>query len=145
MPTDLHPHDLLDRERRGQLTEEERRALDAHLGQCKVCALEGHLVRDFEVERETAHRDDAAILARSVRAALSRAGLPAGAHLSPGAEAATLAAAGIQKAKLLRAPLGALCGRWPSSPPRCCSRASDLARSPWCGAGGSPPDAPPSR
>ena len=44
----VHPEDLFDKERRGTLTPDERRHLDAHLDTCDVCRCERILRCDFE-------------------------------------------------------------------------------------------------
>jgi TolA-binding protein len=46
----FHPDDLLDRELRGLLTDDERGRLDAHLAGCAVCRLERSLRADFAEE-----------------------------------------------------------------------------------------------
>lgn len=47
---DLHPDDLLDREARGALTEQERARLDAHLAVCVACRFERVARDDFAME-----------------------------------------------------------------------------------------------
>src|SRR6266545_4044418 len=59
-PVDVHPEDLLDRERDGALTLEDRRRLDAHAAWCSACALVRRAGTDFAVERIT-WRDDEAL------------------------------------------------------------------------------------
>jgi hypothetical protein len=46
----FHPDDLLDRELRGLLTDDERARLSAHLAGCAVCRLERSLRADFAEE-----------------------------------------------------------------------------------------------
>jgi hypothetical protein len=60
-PVDVHPEDLLDRERRGMLVPDERRRLDAHATHCSACALERNVVFEFANERRTGREDDAAV------------------------------------------------------------------------------------
>ena len=60
-PVDMHPEDLLDRERRGMLFPDERRRLDAHAAHCSACALERNVVFEFASERRTGREDDAAV------------------------------------------------------------------------------------
>jgi tetratricopeptide (TPR) repeat protein len=60
-----HPEDLIDRLRRGTLTEAERERLDAHLEACVICRLEIRLREDFAAERRSGG-DDAALIARSI-------------------------------------------------------------------------------
>jgi Tetratricopeptide repeat len=60
-PVDMHPEDLLDRERRGVLFPEERRRLDAHAVHCTACALERSVVFEFAGERRISREDDDAV------------------------------------------------------------------------------------
>lgn len=46
--SDLHPEDLLDRARSGQLSEDERALLDEHVAGCATCALELRVGFDFD-------------------------------------------------------------------------------------------------
>ncbi len=48
---DIHPEDLLDREREGVLGEEERAYLDAHLERCAACRIERLLAEECALER----------------------------------------------------------------------------------------------
>ena len=68
---DLHPEELLDRERQGRLTDDERIRLDAHAASCVACRLERGARSDFEAELE-AGSDDEALLERAVDGALAR-------------------------------------------------------------------------
>jgi hypothetical protein len=56
---DLHPENLLDKDIRGQLDDDERGRLEAHLGQCATCRLERQLRADFalEVSRDSVSPD----------------------------------------------------------------------------------------
>jgi hypothetical protein len=47
---ELHPEELLDKERRGQLTDGERDRLSAHLGHCVACRAERQMRADFAEE-----------------------------------------------------------------------------------------------
>lgn len=47
---DLHPEHLLDREIRGELRDDERERLEAHLADCATCRLERQLRADFAQE-----------------------------------------------------------------------------------------------
>lgn len=49
---DLHPEELLEREARGTLTDDERARLDAHLASCATCRFERLARADFLVEME---------------------------------------------------------------------------------------------
>lgn len=49
---DIHPEDLLDREREGSLSPEEREYLDAHLERCATCRVERLLAFECAAERE---------------------------------------------------------------------------------------------
>jgi TolA-binding protein len=60
-PVDVHPEDLLDRERRGLLVPDERRRLDAHAAHCRACALERNVVFEFARERKLGRSDDDAV------------------------------------------------------------------------------------
>jgi TolA-binding protein len=69
---DLHPEDLIERERRGDLAPAERQRLLAHLAACRACAVERSLVGD--VARDAARSDvDAALLAKAASGAIARA------------------------------------------------------------------------
>jgi anti-sigma factor RsiW len=48
----LHPEELLDRAQRGQLSEQERARLDAHLAHCAACRVEQQMRADFAEELE---------------------------------------------------------------------------------------------
>jgi len=61
----LHPEDLIDRARRGQLAEEERARLDAHARRCSACALELGMMREA-LSTSGGHVDDEARIARLV-------------------------------------------------------------------------------
>ena len=81
---DVHPEELLDREPRGVLTDEQRALLDAHLAHCESCRLERLLRADFAAEARCADEADmqsfvlgALQRAASVEAAASA---PAAAH-----------------------------------------------------------------
>jgi TolA-binding protein len=50
---DLHPENLFDKERRGQLAVAERERLEAHLASCSTCRLERLLQADFALELST--------------------------------------------------------------------------------------------
>lgn len=47
---DLHPEDLLDKEANGELTDNERAMLDAHLSRCETCRFEREVRADFADE-----------------------------------------------------------------------------------------------
>jgi hypothetical protein len=47
---DVHPEDLLDREARGALSDDQRVLLNAHLAHCESCRLERLLRKDFAAE-----------------------------------------------------------------------------------------------
>ena len=47
---DLHPEELLDKDQRGELTDDERARLDAHLDRCAACRAEVVLRADFAAE-----------------------------------------------------------------------------------------------
>ncbi|MCA9646963.1 MAG: tetratricopeptide repeat protein [Myxococcales bacterium] len=49
---DIHPEDLLDREREGSLTADERLYLSTHLKQCAACRIERQLAFECAAERE---------------------------------------------------------------------------------------------
>lgn len=55
---DVHPEELLDRELRGQLSDDQRVLLDAHLAQCESCRLERLLRADFAAEAARACEAD---------------------------------------------------------------------------------------
>ncbi|MFO0571918.1 MAG: outer membrane protein assembly factor BamD [Polyangiaceae bacterium] len=76
---DLHPEELLDREREGRLTESERERLDAHAAECASCRLERSARSDFDAELDAA--DDDPILDRAIDGALARS--PARPRRSP--------------------------------------------------------------
>jgi tetratricopeptide (TPR) repeat protein len=62
---DLHPEDLLDRERDGTLTDRERALLEAHVERCAVCRLEREAAS--ELSRAMGPRpDDVAVLERVI-------------------------------------------------------------------------------
>jgi TolA-binding protein len=77
---DLHPEDLLDRERQGTLGAEQRRLLDEHLASCPACALHRRVVADFASEARPREGDGA-----TLRGALERAlgSLPAAGSRAP--------------------------------------------------------------
>jgi TolA-binding protein len=71
---DLHPEDLLERERTAELSPAERDRLKTHLAVCAACRFERAVVRD--IERATRPRpSDAAMLARGIDKAHARARL----------------------------------------------------------------------
>src|SRR5258706_13799951 len=76
-PVDVHPEDLLDHERSGELTAEERVRLDSHTQKCAPCALIRSAARDFESERKSVP-GDAALVNRISSAALEAAAMLAG-------------------------------------------------------------------
>jgi tetratricopeptide (TPR) repeat protein len=55
---DVHPEELLDRELRGVLSDEQRALLDAHLTNCEGCRLERLLRADFAAEAARAGEAD---------------------------------------------------------------------------------------
>lgn len=70
---DVHPEELLDAARRGELDASELRRLEAHVAHCTACAMERAAMADFD--REMAPRDgDDAVTARLVAGVLARAG-----------------------------------------------------------------------
>jgi hypothetical protein len=69
---DVHPEDLLDQERNGELTADERARLDSHTLKCAPCALMRSAVRDFESERKSLP-GDAALVNRISAVALEAA------------------------------------------------------------------------
>ena len=72
---DVHPEELLDAAREGELSPADRARLDAHLAHCTACRVELDAMEDFT--RELAPRtDDAARAASIVQRALAEAGLP---------------------------------------------------------------------
>ncbi|MCA9634005.1 MAG: tetratricopeptide repeat protein [Myxococcales bacterium] len=101
---DIHPEDLLDREREGILTAEERAYLEAHLERCAACRIERLLARECALERalidEVAERQQepepclerspprAPQSARRARRLVPRAGIVVGALLLAGGAAA---------------------------------------------------------
>ncbi|HZO11640.1 MAG TPA: tetratricopeptide repeat protein [Polyangiaceae bacterium] len=62
---DLHPEELLDRERQGSLDADARRRLDKHVDACRVCRFEQALGDDFQAER-TPQTGDNALLERAL-------------------------------------------------------------------------------
>jgi TolA-binding protein len=74
---DVHPEDLLDLERSGELTAEERARLDSHTQRCTPCALVRSAARDFESERKSVP-GDAALVNRISGVALEAAASLAG-------------------------------------------------------------------
>jgi TolA-binding protein len=76
-PVDFHPEDLLDHERNGELTAEERARLDSHTAICAACALVRASVRDFDSERKSVP-GDAALINRISGVALEVAASMAG-------------------------------------------------------------------
>src|SRR5690348_15029395 len=83
-PVDMHPEDLLDHERNGELTAEERARLDSHTRLCAACALVRAAAHDFESERKSA-TGDAALIGRISSVALEAAstlGSPMSGHRS---------------------------------------------------------------
>jgi TolA-binding protein len=103
---ELHADDLLDREARGLLSEEERSRLKSHLTVCSVCRFERAVRADFKAEFEAlgAIRPEPEVsakpeLGRSLttrrRRRVLRIGLIAAALLLGGAAAAKLAGHGV--------------------------------------------------
>jgi hypothetical protein len=83
-PVDVHPEDLLDHERNGELTAEERVRLDSHTRTCAPCAFVRTAARDFESERKSVPGDAALInriSAVALEAAVTLAG-PTSGHRS---------------------------------------------------------------
>jgi hypothetical protein len=74
---DMHPEELLDHERNGELTPEERERLDSHTKKCAPCALVRAATRDFEAERKSVP-GDAALINRISGVALEAAATLAG-------------------------------------------------------------------
>ncbi len=64
---DVHPDELL---HRPSLSDDERARLEAHLKQCRACAIEVQLANDFRDEEQAATNDDA-LIARSIDRALA--------------------------------------------------------------------------
>jgi hypothetical protein len=60
-PVDMHPEDLLDQERAGELTPSERVRLDSHTMRCAPCALVRAAAHDFESERKSGPGDSALV------------------------------------------------------------------------------------
>src|SRR5438445_10795216 len=82
-PLDVHPEDLLDRERDRDLTPDERARLDAHTAICSPCALVRAATVDFELERRSAPGDAAMIDRISAIALGTAASIPSrGPHSS---------------------------------------------------------------
>ncbi len=97
---DVHPEELLDGARRGELDAAERRRLDAHLAHCVACRVEHEVMADFDRELTPRAADDEAV-ARIAAGALAGAGMGAG-RAAPRAKpatgrrrVATVAAAGL--------------------------------------------------
>src|SRR5262249_27045577 len=82
-PVDVHPEDLLDDERSGDITPSALARLNAHTAICAPCALVRAATRDFEIERRISAAD-AALAARISLAAMDSApafaGSTSGAH-----------------------------------------------------------------
>lgn len=72
MTSDLHPEELLDRERRGTLDADGRALLDAHAEKCSACAFERRAAGDFSDELRAAS-DDNQLLDRAFEKALAEA------------------------------------------------------------------------
>jgi hypothetical protein len=90
---DLHPEELLDKERRGALSHEERRRLDDHLRHCPACAIERRAERDFRAVMTAAEADDRAA-SRALMGALATLGIdtaldPTSANAPPNAPPTT--------------------------------------------------------
>ncbi|MBI5534157.1 MAG: tetratricopeptide repeat protein [Deltaproteobacteria bacterium] len=66
---EIHPEELLDRERKGLLSESERRQLDLHAASCGACRMQRAAASDFEDELAP-QADDDRVLARLVDGAL---------------------------------------------------------------------------
>src|SRR5439155_3531894 len=76
-PVDVHPEDLLDHERAGELTLEEEARLDSHTMRCAPCSLVRAATLDFEAERKSVP-GDGALVNRISGVALEAAGALAG-------------------------------------------------------------------
>lgn len=109
---DLHPEELLDKDARGALSEEERALLQAHLARCETCRFEQAVRADFALERSeglglSAHRlallVDVGVRERSSRSEAigARASAPRGA---PSPSMAPPSIASPSHARLLRVP-----------------------------------------
>ena len=72
---DVHPEELLDAARHGELSAADRERLDAHLAHCTACRVELEAMDDF-VRELSPRGDDAARAASIVQRALAEAGLP---------------------------------------------------------------------
>jgi hypothetical protein len=70
----LHPEDLIDRERHGALSADERSALDLHTAACAACAFHRGLAGELAREKAVAGSHDKALAARAVKAALAELG-----------------------------------------------------------------------
>jgi tetratricopeptide (TPR) repeat protein len=106
---DVHPEELLDRELRGQLSDDQRLLLDAHLAQCESCRLERLLRADFAAEAARACEADmqSFVLGALQRAASGEAqSAMLGSHAQPHASAVLPANAG--PSRLSRRRLSAL-------------------------------------
>ncbi|MBN1774596.1 MAG: tetratricopeptide repeat protein [Deltaproteobacteria bacterium] len=71
---DLHPEELLDAERRGELAPAERVRLDAHAAACAACAFERAASADFEAERLRERPGDEVLAGRIAEATAQAAG-----------------------------------------------------------------------
>lgn len=86
---DVHPEELLDAARRGELDASDERRLEAHIEHCTACAMERAAMADFD--REMAPRDgDDAVTARLMAGVLASAGAaePEAGDVSPTASSA---------------------------------------------------------
>lgn len=74
---DLHPEDLLDKDGRGELTDDERARLDAHLARCATCRFERQARADFREEID----DEIVLSSRRLLALVE--GMPPRADVAP--------------------------------------------------------------
>ena len=89
---DMHPEELLDAARRGELSAVERSRLSTHVDHCVACKVELAAMADFD--REIAPREgDGALASRLIAGALADLGVPADAGRVSGAGASPVAGA----------------------------------------------------